>query len=86
MRVWKYKLLIYDEHLGDEYQAEGVVFAKSYADAARKLDDGYTYIDVNGEYGTIICEMTITEYLDEAGEPTDIYQTKGVKDYESNMP
>lgn len=85
MRVWEYALLIYDEHLGDEYWAEGIVFAKTYADAARKLDDNYTYIDANGEYGTTICKMTITEYLDEAGAPTDIYQTRGVKDYERNL-
>lgn len=85
-RVWKYKLIVYDEHLGDEYPAEGVIFAKSYADAAGKLDGAYSFIDFNGEYGTYICNMTIEEYLDNGGDPTEIYEIKGVKDYECNLP
>ena len=44
-------------------------------------EKAYTYDDPNHKHSTVICDLNVKEYFDPAGEPTDIYETKGFFDY-----
>ena len=80
-RAFEYKMTLFNECIDDEYDVEGAVFAKDFTDAVKKLEKAYTYDDPNHKHSTVICDLSVKEYFDPAGEPTDIYETKGFFDY-----
>lgn len=80
-RAFEYKMTLFNESIDDEYDVEGAVFAKDFTDAVKKLEKAYAYDDPNHKHSTIICDLNVKEYFDPAGEPTDIYETKGFFDY-----
>jgi hypothetical protein len=82
-RAFEYKMTLFNESVDNEYDVEGAVFAKNFGDAIKKLEDAYTYNDPNHKHGVEICDIYVKEYLDPAGEPTDIYETKGFFDYQN---
>lgn len=84
-RAFEYKMTLFNESIDDEYDVEGAVFAKDFTDAVKKLEKAYAYNDPNHIHGTIICDFNIKEYFDPAGEPTDIYETKGFFDYQKEQ-
>lgn len=73
-RAWDYVVVYYDEYSGEEKVCRGVVFAKSMAKATKKLYKAYHYDDPNGKYGAYVASITVEEYCDEGGNPTDIYE------------
>ena len=84
-KTFEYKMILYNEGVADEYEVEGAIFAKDFADAVKKLKKAYTYDDPTGKHGIEICDLYIKEYHDPAGESTDIYETKGFFDYQKQM-
>ena len=74
-RAWGYTVVYYDEYSGEEKVCHGVVFAKSMAKATKKLHKAYHYEDPNKKYSTCVDSITVEDYCDEGGEPTDIYET-----------
>ena len=72
--IYKYEVTVYRETDGDEHIYKGVVLASSFAQATDKVVKAFEY---RGErtsmYDCLICDVTIKEYLDEAGDYTDIY-------------
>ena len=76
-RIYKYEVTVYKEYEGDEFVYKGVVLASSFADATSKVVKAFEYKgEYSSQYDCIICDVTIKEYLDDAGEPTDIYVFK----------
>lgn len=84
-KAFEYKMTLFNEGIDDEYDVEGAVFAKNFTDAVKRLEKAYAYNDPNHKYSTIICDLNIKEYFDPAGEPTDIYETKGFFDYQKEQ-
>ena len=73
-RAWDYVVEYYDEYSGEEKVCRGVVFAKTMAKATKKLYNAYHYDDPNGKYGAYVASITVEEYCNEGGDPTDIYE------------
>ena len=80
-KAFEYKMTLYNHGIEDEYDVEGAIFAKNFLDAVKKLEKAYAYDDPTDEHTVEICDIYIKEYLDPAGETTDIYETKGFFDY-----
>lgn len=73
-RIYKYKVTVYHESDGDEHVYKGVVLAASFALATDKVVKAFEFKGTNtSEYDCLICDVTIKEYADDAGEPTDVY-------------
>jgi hypothetical protein len=72
--LFKYQVTVYHESDGDEHIYRGVVFAHSFAHATEKVVEAFEFKGTStSAYDSIICDITIKEYLDEAGDHTDIY-------------
>lgn len=74
MRMFKYELLLYSDRIADEYTVTGVVCSDTYGHAVDDIVQAYHWEDPDGKYGIYICEIKITETLDETGGPTNIYE------------
>jgi hypothetical protein len=75
--LFKYKVTVYQESDGDEHVYRGVVLANSFAQATTKVVNAFEFQGTyTSEYDCAICNVTIEEYLDEAGEHTDLYVFK----------
>lgn len=72
--LFKYKVTVYHESDGDEHIYKGVVLATSFANATEKVVKAFEFKgEHTSQYDCDICNITIEEYLDDAGEHTDIY-------------
>ena len=72
--LFKYKVTVYKAQDGDEHVYRGVVLANSFAQATEKVVNAFEFKGTNtSAYDCEICDVTIKEYLDEAGEHTDLY-------------
>ena len=72
--LFKYKVTVYQAQDGDEHVYRGVVLASSFANATEKVVKAFEYKGTNtSAYDCEICDVTIEEYLDEAGEHSDLY-------------
>lgn len=79
--IFKYKVTVYEAADGDEHVYRGVVLANSFAHATEKVVDAFAYKGTNtSAYDCEICDITIEEYLDEAGNHTDLYIFKDDED------
>lgn len=75
--LFKYKVTVYEEVDGDEHVYKGVVMANSFAQATKKVVEAFEFKGTStSEYDCEICNITIEDYYDEAGEHTDIYVFK----------
>lgn len=75
--IYKYEITVYQEADGDEHIYKGVVLATSFAQATDKLVKAFEYKGQNtSQYDCLICSVTVKEYVDEAGDYTDIYVFK----------
>ena len=75
--LFKYKVTVYKAQDGDEHVYRGVVLANSFAQATEKVVNAFEYKGTHtSEYDSVICDVTIEEYLDEGGEHTDLYVFK----------
>jgi hypothetical protein len=72
--LFKYKVTVYQEVDGDEHVYRGVVLASSFAHATEKVVKAFEYKGTNtSSYDCEICDVTIEEYMDDAGDHTDLY-------------
>ena len=72
--IFKYQVTVYQEVDGDEHVYKGVVLASSFTNAVDKVVKGFEYKgEHTSQYDCLICDITIKEYVDEAGNYTDIY-------------
>lgn len=72
--LFKYKVTVYQEQDSDEHIYKGVVLAHSFASATEKVVKAFEYKGTKtSAYDCEICNVKISEYLDEGGEYTDIY-------------
>ena len=72
--LFKYKVTAYHESDGDEHVYKGVVLATSFANATDKVVKAFEFKgEHTSQYDSLICNVTIEEYFDDAGEHTDIY-------------
>ena len=72
--IYKYEITVFQESDGDEHVHKGVVLATSFAQAMDKLVKAFEYKGKHtSQYDCLICSVTIKEYVDEAGDYTDIY-------------
>lgn len=75
--LFKYKVTVYQESDGDEHIYGGVVLATSFGNATDKVVKAFEFRgEQTSQYDCYICNVTIEEYMDEAGEHTDIYVFK----------
>lgn len=73
-RMIKFKITIFREYDDDEHAYEGVVMARDLGDAAQKLFKEFSYHDeAKKGVDCIVCDIYVEEYLDNVGNPTDIY-------------
>lgn len=73
-RMIKFKITVFKEYTDDEHIYEGVVMAKDLGDAAQKLFKEFNYHDkAKKGVDCIVCDIYVEEYLDNVGNPTDIY-------------
>lgn len=73
-RIYKYKVTVFQEADGDEHVYRGVVLAASFALATQKIVKAFEFKGKHtSQYDCLICDVTIKEYVDDVGEPTDIY-------------
>lgn len=73
-RAWDYTVRYYDEYSGEEKEYSGVVFAKSMAKVTKKLYKAYHYEDPDKRFSAYVSSITVEEYCDDGGNPTDIYE------------
>ena len=72
--LFKYKVTVYQEQDGDEHIYKGVVLATSFGNATDKVVKAFEFRgEHTSQYDCYICNITIEEYMDDAGEHTDIY-------------
>lgn len=72
--IYKYEIIVYKEADGDEHVYKGVVLAASFAQATDKLVKAFEFKGrTTSQYDCLICSVTVKDYLDEAGDYTDIY-------------
>lgn len=72
--IYKYEVTVYRETDGDEHIYKGVVLASSFAQATDKVVEAFEYKgERTSQYDCLIYEVTIKEYLDGAGDHTDVY-------------
>ena len=72
--IYKYEITVYQESDGDEHVYKGVVLAASFTQATDKLVKAFEFKGQNtSAYDCLICNITIKEYVDDAGDYTDIY-------------
>ena len=72
--LFKYKVTVYKEQDGDEHIYKGIVLANSFAQATEKVVNAFEFKGIStSAYDSIICNITIEEYFDEAGDHTDLY-------------
>lgn len=72
--LFKYKVTVYHESDGDEHVYKGIVLATSFTDATDKVVKAFEFKgEHTSQYDCLICDITVKEYMDEAGEHTDIY-------------
>ena len=72
--LFKYKVTVYQAQDGDEHIYKGVVLAGSFAHATEKVVKAFEFKSTTTPaYDCEICDITIAEYLDEAGNHTDLY-------------
>ena len=75
--LFKYKVTVYQESDGDEHVYRGVVSATSFGNATDKVVKAFEFRGKDtSQYDCYICNVTIAEYMDEAGKHTDIYVFK----------
>ena len=80
--LFKYKVVVYYNRLGDERTYYGIVTGKNYGDAVNAVCQDYEYHDeTNDEHDADICEITLSAIVnidnnlkkvyefDEEGEP-----------------
>ena len=73
-RIFRYKVTVYKEVDGDEHVYRGIVLATSFGNATDKVVNAFEYKgEHTSQYDCLICNVTIEEYLDDAGDPTDVY-------------
>lgn len=73
-RIYKYKVTVYRTADDDEHVYRGVVLAASFALATKKIVEAFEFKGENThQYDCLICDVTIKEYVDDTGQPTDIY-------------
>lgn len=73
-RIIKFKITVFQEYDGDERVYEGVVMARDFSDAVQKLIKEFSYHDeAKKDVDCIVCDVYVEEYLDNAGNHTDIY-------------
>lgn len=73
-RIFKYEITVYQESDGDEHVHKGVVLATSFAQATDKLVKAFEFKgEYISKYNCLICSVIVKEYVDEAGDYTDIY-------------
>lgn len=72
--IFKYQVTVYQEVDGDEHVYKGVVLASSFANATEKVVKAFEYKgEHTSQYDCLICDVTIKEYMDDAGNYTDLY-------------
>lgn len=72
--LFKYKITVYHESDSDEHVYKGVVLATSFSNATDKVVKAFEFKgEHTSAYDCEICNVTIEEYRDDAGEHTDIY-------------
>ena len=75
--IYKYEVTVYRVADGDEHVYKGVVLANSFTQATDKVVKEFEYKgEHTSQYNCLICDVTIKEYLDGAGDYTDIYVFK----------
>ena len=73
-RIFKYKVTVYQEVDGDEHVYKGVVLATSFTNATDKVVKAFEFKgEHTSQYDCLICNVTIEDYADDAGGPTDVY-------------
>jgi hypothetical protein len=73
-RMIKFKITVFQEYNSDERVYEGVIMARDLGDAAQKLFKEFSYHnETKKNVDCIVCNLYVEEYLDDAGNPTDIY-------------
>ena len=73
-RIYKYEITVFHETDGEEHIYKGVVLAASFALATKKVVNAFEYKgEHTSQYDCLVSDVTIREYVDDAGEPTDIY-------------
>lgn len=58
MILFRYKVTVYSEFIGNEFKASGKVFADSFIEATKKVVDYYEYYEKNNDYQEI-CNIEI---------------------------
>lgn len=72
--IYKYEVTVYQAADSDEHIYKGVVLATSFTQATDKVVKAFEYKgEHTSQYNCLICDVTIKEYLDGAGDYTDIY-------------
>lgn len=75
--MFEYEVTIYRNHSGEEDFIKGVVFAKTYGEAADIVTNEYSYKDSNNDdFNIDICDIKLTEVLDNYLKETPIYEFK----------
>ena len=75
--MFEYEITTYSNYTEEEEFIKGVVFAKSYGEAADIITNEYGYKSFdNDNFNTYVCDIKLTEVLNDFLEETPIYEFK----------
>ncbi|MBO7691671.1 MAG: hypothetical protein J6T10_03445 [Methanobrevibacter sp.] len=72
--MFKYTVEIYSCKEGEERTFKGILFAKSYPKAVKKICETYGFEDPTGEYNVDICSVEVEQLEEIDGTPTEVYE------------